>query len=520
MFKTIVIISLLFILFYRLSRARKPEVRLLEGYRSPLDDGFPPDYYYESGEKLPNNGEDFVDIDNNGEISSPSTELPLCQRECLGKFSEAAKSAIQSSSNFERYRGVCLNYNHTVHCMDKLEGEQCTNQETFHVITSGLRYICIEQRKAFEAVIECIDAQTDQVEKECEGVCHVKERMAHWAVQSGILDNFMKGALSSLANGEAFATKMLGRRDQGLGILSGNGLHKNAEMLNSVLEGAKRAAAEATAKGIKMAAQAAASKQSMHPGEVEEVQAVQQPKIGGINNARPPLVKRLSPDFMRAVVQDGCELARCQLICIRVKFDAKCGGSAGTLLSEAFVRPISQAQEFLSYGSIAPFMGAFLPHQCDFMVKKEVLNEFRIPPELDEALHKKYDIEENVNNYVGEGDGIIIEKVEDQEIIESNTEKAMENLQQSTESPSQIEADQGGQLPLVEMPNILPEGFSNQTQPNQRLQAVVEQPVVEQAVGHPNNSDSFNTSIVSPGDIKSVSHVVSRTASRKGPRNS
>jgi len=108
-----------------------------------------------------------------------------------------------------------------------------------------LRYICIEQRKAFEAVIECIDAQTDQVEKgwkkfqkiskknyfqECEGVCHVKERMAHWAIQSGILDSFMKGALSSLANGEAFATKMLGRQDQGLGILSGNGLHRNAEV--------------------------------------------------------------------------------------------------------------------------------------------------------------------------------------------------------------------------------------------------------------------------------------------------
>ena len=54
--------------------------------------------------------------------------------------------------------------------------------------------------------------------------------MAHWALQSGMLDNFMKGALSSLANGEAFATKMLGRRDQGLGILSGNGLHRNAEV--------------------------------------------------------------------------------------------------------------------------------------------------------------------------------------------------------------------------------------------------------------------------------------------------
>jgi len=30
-----------------------------------LDEGFPPDYYYESGEKLPNNEEDFVDVENN-----------------------------------------------------------------------------------------------------------------------------------------------------------------------------------------------------------------------------------------------------------------------------------------------------------------------------------------------------------------------------------------------------------------------------------------------------------------------
>uniref|UniRef100_A0A914LV32 Chondroitin proteoglycan 4 domain-containing protein n=1 Tax=Meloidogyne incognita TaxID=6306 RepID=A0A914LV32_MELIC len=495
---------------YRLSRARQPEVRLLEGYRSPLDEGFPPDYYYESGEKLPNNEDDIVDVDNNnnGETSSSSNTLPLCQRECLGKFSEAAKAAIQSSSNFERYRGVCLNYNNTVHCMDKLEGELCTNQETFHVITSGLRYICIEQRKAFEAVIECIDAQTDQVEKECEGVCHVKERMAHWAIQSGILDSFMKGALSSLANGEAFATKMLGRQDQGLGILSGNGLHRNAEMLNSVLEGAKRAAAEATAKGIRMAAKAVASKQSLPLGEAGE--AVEQPKIGGLNKNlinRPPLVKRLSPDFMRAVVQDGCELARCQLICIRVKFDAKCGGSAGTLLSEAFVRPISQAQEFLSYGSIAPFMGAFLPHQCDFMVKKEVLNEFRIPPELDDALHKKYDIVENNidnDNSFGEGDGIIVEKMEEQEIIE-NTEETTgehEEIQQSTEFPTQIvDVNQEGQIQVV------PEETNHNNQSPQ-------QPFQQQT---PNNTDSHPN--VSPGDLKSVAHVVSRTASRKGPRN-
>nr|CAD2124594.1 unnamed protein product [Meloidogyne enterolobii] len=350
--------------------------------------------------------------------------------------------------------------------------------------------------------------------------------MAHWAIQSGILDSFMKGALSSLANGEAFATKMLGRQDQGLGILSGNGLHRNAEMLNSVLEGAKRAAAEATAKGIRMAAKAVASKQSLPLGEAGE--AVEQPKIGGLNKNlinRPPLVKRLSPDFMRAVVQDGCELARCQLIwyfkkipkkfskfsknffqSIRVKFDAKCGGSAGTLLSEAFVRPISQAQEFLSYGSIAPFMGAFLPHQCDFMVKKEVLNEFRIPPELDDALHKKYDMVENNidNNSFGEGDGIIVEKMEEQEIIENTEETTEEHeeIQQSTEFPTQIvNVNQEGQIQVV------PEETNNNNQSPQ-------QPFQQQT---PNNTGSHPN--VSPGDLKSVAHVVSRTASRKGPRN-
>lgn len=81
--------------------------------------------------------------------------------------------------------------------------------------------------------------------EECEGVCHVKERLAHWAVQSGILDNFMQGyffeinlknteklnfsALSSLANGEAFGAQIFGR-DTGLGALSGGGLLRNDEV--------------------------------------------------------------------------------------------------------------------------------------------------------------------------------------------------------------------------------------------------------------------------------------------------
>ena len=57
------------------------------------------------------------------------------------------------------------NYNASVQCMEERGQQNCQNQETFHVLTSGIRYMCIEQRKAFGAVIECVDAQAADVEK-------------------------------------------------------------------------------------------------------------------------------------------------------------------------------------------------------------------------------------------------------------------------------------------------------------------------------------------------------------------
>ena len=41
------------------------------------------------------------------------------------------------SGNFIDFLFHFRNYNKTIVCMEKLEGESCANQETFHVITSG-----------------------------------------------------------------------------------------------------------------------------------------------------------------------------------------------------------------------------------------------------------------------------------------------------------------------------------------------------------------------------------------------
>ncbi|KAF7634272.1 CPG4 domain-containing protein [Meloidogyne graminicola] len=216
----------------------KPENLLVGENTVSIDDGVL-DYYI--NEKKTNNSEYNIDSE---EVNVPAINfLPLCQRECLGKLSEAAKSAIQSSNNYERYKGVCLNYKETWECIDELEGEQCRDQLTFNLITSGLRYLCIEKKKAFEAVIGCIDAQADQVEEECESVCHLKEKILEWSNQSKIIDNSMKAVIRNLKM-SLLLKKMLLRIDQTLGILIGNELHRNVQILKAALEGAKKIKAE------------------------------------------------------------------------------------------------------------------------------------------------------------------------------------------------------------------------------------------------------------------------------------
>lgn len=59
------------------------------------------------------------------------------------------------------------------------------------------------------------------------------------------------------------------------------------------------------------------------------------------------------------------------LDCIRSKFNTRCEGSAGTLLSEVFVRPIAATQNKLSI--LRPILGTFMPEQCGYLTKYERL---------------------------------------------------------------------------------------------------------------------------------------------------
>ncbi|KAI1732025.1 chondroitin proteoglycan 4 domain-containing protein [Ditylenchus destructor] len=265
--------------------------------KSPLDEGGETDYYEDDDL-------DFSTLQALQSLRDIPTELlsefgnvPICQQKCTRKFHDILVVALQSPNHFERFGKVCDNFNETISCMTS-SADLCMNQEPFDVLTSGLYYMCVEQRKAFEAVIECIDAQAQQIQQECEDQCHTKGKLANWAVQSGVLDSLIQ----NMATGGA-----AGRSDGFIPQSRGN------------------------------------------------------------------------PQFLRNVFQDGC--------------------SAGALLSEMFVRPIAETQKLLGFGTMSNVFHAFMPRQCDFMLNSEVLDEFRIDPNLDKALKSMY---ENSSSQVSE----------------------------------------------------------------------------------------------------------------------
>ena len=43
------------------------------------------------------------------------------------------------------------------------EAGDCASKQLFNVFTSGLKYMCVDQRDAFEGTIECVDAAAPKV---------------------------------------------------------------------------------------------------------------------------------------------------------------------------------------------------------------------------------------------------------------------------------------------------------------------------------------------------------------------
>uniref|UniRef100_A0A7E4VC30 CPG4 domain-containing protein n=1 Tax=Panagrellus redivivus TaxID=6233 RepID=A0A7E4VC30_PANRE len=142
--------------------------------RSPLDDDYA-SYYDDPPPK-------------GSLIPSPNdfASLPTCQHACLKPLMEVLGAAIRSKTTYDRFFAVCDKYNETVVCMKK--GVPCGNRDLFDILTSGLKYMCYDQRETFEARMECIDATAAPITSECHKNCNSKDKFTTLIADSGLLE--------------------------------------------------------------------------------------------------------------------------------------------------------------------------------------------------------------------------------------------------------------------------------------------------------------------------------------------
>uniref|UniRef100_A0A158PA55 CPG4 domain-containing protein n=1 Tax=Angiostrongylus cantonensis TaxID=6313 RepID=A0A158PA55_ANGCA len=73
-------------------------------------------------------------------------ELPVCQRECLKSLYDIVAKTVKKSTYLEKYSTICRAFEETTLCAEE-ESRRCgESDEVFNVISSGIHYMCIEQR--------------------------------------------------------------------------------------------------------------------------------------------------------------------------------------------------------------------------------------------------------------------------------------------------------------------------------------------------------------------------------------
>ncbi|VDD93327.1 unnamed protein product [Enterobius vermicularis] len=153
--------------------------------RSPLDRNT----LIGNGQALTNKTEEEVKIGTTRSsemLYVKGIHVPDCARGCTAQLFATLDVAVKSGNNFERFNNVCDRFNETVVCLANLK--HCGSFELFETLSSGMAYMCIEQREAFTAVIECIDQNAAEIKDGCAKTCNAQGIFTGWAVYAALRD--------------------------------------------------------------------------------------------------------------------------------------------------------------------------------------------------------------------------------------------------------------------------------------------------------------------------------------------
>ncbi|GMR58267.1 hypothetical protein PMAYCL1PPCAC_28462, partial [Pristionchus mayeri] len=231
---------------------------------------------------------------------SSSSPSPLdCSVVCSTPLHSTLRSLFSEGASVRgNLQDTCNEYSSALSCI--FSRRECESHATFDRLTSGLKYMCEEQRDAFDAIIECADQNSASVNEECQRSCRAETLLTGFALKDTLLKTL-----------------------------------------------------------------------------APEVDAA------------------LTPNMMQFAINEGCRIAYCMLKCARMKMNARCEGTAGSLFTEALVRPLgndvsSEGEDKATLGSLALVFSALLPTQCSFIFDDAKLRELRIGDEMNEDVRRMY----------------------------------------------------------------------------------------------------------------------------------
>lgn len=249
-------------------------------------------------------------------INYSKDQLPECIGACVNKMIPVISTIFQTGSNRKRIVDSCSAFDHAEECMNQLT--HCPRNEIYIALSNGVRYMCKEQRQAFDANAPCMDKVNDKVYSECDAHCHPGSLVNGFAIKDAFTNGFTKGL-----------------------------------------------------------------------------------DFGFVH-------KFIDPHLTKLFISESCRIAQCLLQCFRNKFNIHCDGIAGSLLTEAIIRPFDSRVQSLPIGAVVK---SFLPTQCKFMYDGMTIKKFRIDPELDKEIKRMYGsgtrqvktteerVVESINNY-------------------------------------------------------------------------------------------------------------------------
>ncbi|KJH48089.1 hypothetical protein DICVIV_05795 [Dictyocaulus viviparus] len=97
-------------------------------------------------------------------------EPPMCQTACISSVMEVFSVYFRSGTFSDNMRQACNSYEEAIKCMKR--NAHCGPDSMFESLTSGLRYMCKEQRDAFTILSDCINRNTDRVSHDCDQQCN------------------------------------------------------------------------------------------------------------------------------------------------------------------------------------------------------------------------------------------------------------------------------------------------------------------------------------------------------------